>query len=237
MPDNRQSDIEAWFLSHVETVLRTQPSCERTPACVEDNFLADFARSTQKFSLSDSRVEHVTSCAYCMRRFLETRDRQRALLQGGKNQRNRKRWVIAASLGGCLVILIVSAFLLIMPLRRTPSPSQVAEVQRTIDLTNHGTYRGGETVPLQAVSLPPALVHLEIVLPRFSDPGNYTVSVLADKQGTRAVASANGVATGANPRTVLKVTLDLRSAKSGLYFLSTSRESEGGPYYYPLKIQ
>ena len=237
MPDNRKSDLETWFLSHVETVLRAHPSGDRTPDCVEGNFLADFARSTRKFSLSDSRVEHVTSCAYCMRRFLETRDRQRAPLEGGRMHQNRQRWVIAVSLAACLIILVISALLLERPARKPASPPQMAEVQRMIDLTNYGTYRGGDTVPLQAVSLPAALVHLEIVLPRFSDPGNYTVSVLADKQATSAVASATGVATGANPRTILKVTLDLRSARAGLYFLSTSRESEGGPYYYPLKIQ
>ena len=41
----------------------------------------------------------------------------------------------------------------------------------------------------------------------------------------------------AGPRLLLEVTLDLRRAQVGSYFLATVRESDNGTYYYPLKVQ
>ena len=72
----------------------------------------------------------------------------------------------------------------------TPKPvGELVAVDRTIDLFNHGTVRGGtEPNPLDAVSLPSTLVHLHLILPRFSDPGSYVVAVAKDKAGTAIVA-------------------------------------------------
>jgi hypothetical protein len=36
--------------------------------------------------------------------------------------------------------------------------------------------------------------------------------------------------------TEVKVVLDLRPAKAGMYFLATVRGADNGIYYYPLKI-
>ena len=36
--------------------------------------------------------------------------------------------------------------------------------------------------------------------------------------------------------TEVKVVLDLRAAKAGMYFLATVRGADNGVYYYPLKI-
>ena len=70
---------------------------------------------------------------------------------------------------------------------------ELAAVDRTIDLFNHGTLRGGsEPNPLDAVSLPSTLVHLRLILPRFSDPGSYVVAVSKDRAGTAIVARGSG---------------------------------------------
>ena len=87
------------------------------------------------------------------------------------------------------------------------------------------------------MSLPSSLVHLRLILPRFSDPGSYTVAVSKDKGGTEIVARGSGMTVAAGPRLLLEVTLDLRRAQVGSYFLATVRESDNGTYYYPLNVQ
>ena len=107
--------------------------------------------------------------------------------------------------------------------------SQLAIVVRTIDLYNRGTSRGGgEPNPLEAVSLPSALVHLRLILPRFSDPGNYVVAVSKDKAATAIAARGTGKTVADGQRLFLEVPLDLRGATAGSYFLATVRESDKG---------
>lgn len=118
------------------------------------------------------------------------------------------------------------------------SDQPVAAVDKTIDLFSHGTVRGGDQPsPLDAVSLPPSLVHLHLILPRFSDPGSYTIAVSKDEAGHDLLARGSGTAVANGPRLAVAVTLDLRGATDGSYFLSTVRESDDGTYYYPLKVQ
>jgi hypothetical protein len=85
--------------------------------------------------------------------------------------------------------------------------------------------------------LPAAIVHLSVVLPRFSEAGSYRVNVSTDKTGSQIVASGTGNAfEGDGDKVSLNVTLDLRGAKPGAYFLATVRGTDNGTYYYPLKI-
>jgi hypothetical protein len=121
----------------------------------------------------------------------------------------------------------------------TPSQAgQLAAVDRTIDLFNHGTVRGGaDPNPLEAVSLPSTLVHLHLILPRFSDAGSYVVAVSKDRAGTAIVAHGSAKTVGNGQQLTLDVLLDLRSAQAGSYFLATVRESDNGTYYYPLNVQ
>jgi hypothetical protein len=114
----------------------------------------------------------------------------------------------------------------------------LAVVDRTIDLFNHGTVRGAaDPNPLEAVSLPSTLVHLHLILPRFSEPGSYVVAVSKDRAGTAIAARGSGKTVADGPRLFLDVPLDLRGAPAGSYFLATVRESDNGTYYYPLNVQ
>ena len=113
-------------------------------------------------------------------------------------------------------------------------------VNAAVDLFNSGTLRGAgdDTTPLQEVSLPAAIVHLSVVLPRFSEAGSYKVDVSTDKIGSQIVASGTGNAVeGDGDKVSLNVTLDLRGARPGAYFLATVRGTDNGTYYYPLKIK
>jgi hypothetical protein len=111
-------------------------------------------------------------------------------------------------------------------------------VDAEVDLFNAGTLRGGDdgTNELQQVSLPAAIVHLSVTLPRFSETGRYEVLVSRDKAGSQVVAKGSGYGEDNDGKVRVKVTLDLRAAKAGEYFLATVRGADNGMYYYPLKI-
>jgi len=180
---------------------------------------------------------HLESCSPCFAEFrsfkLEAEDRR------------RRRWTVAGAVAACL---LVGFLLWLRPARfverqRTPGNATAlvarAEVTRDLDLSNYGTTRGvgDDAVEIKEVALPTAVVNLRIQLPRLSEPGRYHVAVAADRAGNKMVAQGDGIATGSDPHTMLTVTLDLRKAAPGSYFLSTERDQDAGAYYYPLKLQ
>ena len=87
------------------------------------------------------------------------------------------------------------------------------------------------------ITLPAAVVNLAVTLPRFSDPGPYELLVSKDKTANHVVAKAAGQAQEMNGRELLNVTLDLRAAKKGAYFLATVRGEDDGTYYYPVTLK
>lgn len=121
---------------------------------------------------------------------------------------------------------------------RSEQVASAVPVYATVDLFEAGTLRGAgdDATPLQAVSLPTAVVHLSITLPRFSQTGVYRIAVSRDRAGRDLAAEGEGTAAELAGKTRVDVTLDLRQAKAGMYFLATVRNSDNGTYYYPLKI-
>jgi hypothetical protein len=111
-------------------------------------------------------------------------------------------------------------------------------VNANVDLFNAGTVRGedDDENTLKQVSLPAAIVQLSVTLPRFSESGHYEVLVSRDKLGNEVVAKGSGDAVTNASKVVVGVTLDLRAAKPGAYFLATVRGSDNGMYYYPVQI-
>jgi hypothetical protein len=111
-------------------------------------------------------------------------------------------------------------------------------VNAQVDLFDAGTLRGADdgTNQLQEVALPAAIVHLSITLPRFSEDGRYEIMVSKDKAGRQVVAESSGDAKSTGGKVGVNVTLDLRAATPGAYFLATVRGADNGMYYYPLKI-
>jgi hypothetical protein len=87
------------------------------------------------------------------------------------------------------------------------------------------------------VSLPAALIKLTIVLPRHSAPGQYLVAITRDRNGNGIVAEGLAATSAAGSQQQITANLDLRTAKAGQYFLSTTHEQDQAAYYYPLQIK
>jgi hypothetical protein len=118
----------------------------------------------------------------------------------------------------------------------------MAAIPETIDLSNAGTLRSLQSdptqpSPLQSVSLPRALVKVNIILPRYSRPGQYAVAVTRDQTVNDPLARGSATAIGNGDQEEVAIDLDLRKSKPGSYFLSTTHEQDQASYYYPLEIK
>lgn len=119
---------------------------------------------------------------------------------------------------------------------RTPGIPR-ALLAESVDLWNAATNRGVQPGQLQSVELPAARVHLTITLPRFSPAGQYLVAVTHDQNGNGIVAEGAAATAASGTQQRVTVDLDLRTTKSGAYFLSTTHEQDQAAYYYPLHIE
>jgi len=181
----------------------------------------------------------VTSCNHCLPRLFELRPSTKAARPS-----LRRATAIAALCGVCLIAGFLGARYWNSQHARqignqAASPQQAAVVvDKTLDLTNYGTYRGLGAQPSRPLlNLPAALLHLNLILPRFSETGPYTIIVVAGREGTTRIAYATGNATLVGNQTKLTVTLDLRRAKPGGYVLLTELNGQDDWYSYPLRIQ
>lgn len=234
-----QVNPEQWFVEQLRAYTQRQPRGERTPECPDDSFLHAYAARPGSVSLLDPRVRHVTSCNHCLPRLLELRSTEGA---------HRPAFTRAAAIAALCAVCLVAGFLgarywnrqHARPIANQAANSQpaAAVIDRTLDLTNYGTYRGLGSHPSQPpLNLPATLLHLNLILPRFSQPGAYTIMVAGDRDGNGRMACTTGIATTAGNQTKLTVTLDLRGAKPGAYFLLTELRGEQNFYSYQLNIQ
>lgn len=210
----------------------------RREGCPDEKTLKDIAEN--RLPPDHPARLHLASCSPCFAEFRSFK----AEVDAARSSRLR---ILACGLAACLVIALGVYGSRVLLKKQAPQSAengaqkqagQLAAVDRTIDLYNHGTTRGGsEPSPLEAVSLPSALVRLRLILPRFSDPGSYVVAVSKDRAGTAIAARGSGKTFADGPRLFLDVPLDLRGASAGSYFLATMRESDNGIYHYPLTVQ
>jgi hypothetical protein len=228
---------EQWFVEQLRVYTQRQPRSAKTPECPGDSFLRQYAARPGSFPLSDSRVQHVTSCGHCLPALIEFRS------VVAVRRPAPARWAVIAGL--CAACLIVGFFVAKYwnrqsPLISNPPAGQQASaaIDRTLDLTNYGTFRGAqEQPPKPPLNLPAALLHVNLILPRFSEAGPYTIIVVAGREGTNRIAYATGNASIVGNQTKLTVTLDLRHAKPGSYVLLTELSGQDDWYSYPLRIQ
>jgi hypothetical protein len=217
--------------------LEANPNPERQ-GCPDEKTLRDIAEN--RLPADHPARLHLASCSPCFAEF-------RSFKVQVENARSSRRRILAWAIAACLLLAVGiygSRFLFkksepnVVKGGTQKPAGELAAVDRTIDLFDHGTLRGGtEPNPLDAVSLPSTLVHLRLILPRFSDPGSYVVAVARDRAGTAIVARGSSKTVGDGQRLLLDVSLDLRGAQAGSYFLATVRESDNGTYYYPLNVQ
>ena len=219
--------FETWIAQHHQARVLAG---ETTPVgpCPDEAFLRDLARKSKRIALSDSRVDHAANCPTCMSRLLILRQ---------ENRSRRRKLVLGLAAASCVVIVVALVSLARYGVRKEPPPANMAVVSQTVNLWNAGTFRGAQPGSLQSVSLPAALVRLTIILPRFSAPGQYLVAVTHDQNGNGVVAQGSTTANANGKQEAVSVELDLRSAKSGAYFLSTTHEQDQASYYYPLQIK
>src|SRR5581483_12103796 len=64
---------EQWFVEQLRAYTQRQPRSAPTPECPDDSFLREYAAKPRSFSLSDPRVQHVTSCGHCLPVLLDFR--------------------------------------------------------------------------------------------------------------------------------------------------------------------
>ncbi|HEV2395989.1 MAG TPA: hypothetical protein VGS27_03460 [Candidatus Sulfotelmatobacter sp.] len=218
--------FEAWVTeSHQKWVLAGGTTS--VGSCPDEAFLRDLARKARRIKLSDPRIDHAATCPTCLNQLLEFR------------QEIRSRWrklAVAGFVTACLVIAAVIAVARYGVQRQSPA-SNMAIVSETVNLWDVGTFRGEQPGQLQFVPLPAARLRLKIILPRFSPPGQYLVAVTRDQSGNGVMAEGSAVALANGDKETVAVDLDLRKAKSGQYFLSTTHEQDQASYYYPLQIQ
>jgi hypothetical protein len=219
--------VDAWVTQHHQERVLEGKTAPVGP-CPDESFLNSLARESQRVDLSDPRVDHAANCPICMRRLRALRS---------QHQAGRRKLVLSAAAVCCC--LIVAAFV-VLPRRGAETPHQaatMAAIPQTVDLWNAGTLRNGQPSPLQSVTLPAAMVKVTIILPRYSEPGQYAVAVTRDQTGNDLLAQSSATATGNGDREEIFVDLDLRKSNPGAYFLSTTHEQDQASYYYPLQIK
>lgn len=218
--------FEAWVTeSHQKWVL----AGGTTPVgpCPDEAFLRDLARKSRRIKLSDPRVDHAATCPTCLNQLLGFRQEIHSC---------RRTFTVAGLVTACLVIAAIIAVARYEVQRQSPA-ANMAIVSQTVNLWDVGTFRGEQPGQMQSVSLPAARVKLKIVLPRFSPPGQYLVAVTRNQSGNGVMAEGSAPALASGDKEAVSVDLDLREAKSGQYFLSTTHEQDQASYYYPLQIK
>ena len=235
--------------------LDAHPNPERI-GCPDEKTLKDLAED--RLPLEHPARLHLATCSECVAEYLgyrgewkraqseivvldETVSRPTPIPLRTREGQKLGRWAypIAAS----VLVLVGGAALYKVNSEHSHHTVEVASSRpqyANVDLFEATTSRGvgmeDDAAPLEQVLLPAAVVQLSVTLPRFSRPGDYKIMVSTDRAGTQVIATGQGTAHETAGKTNVAVTLDLRAAKPGAYFLATVRGSDNGTYYYPLQV-
>ena len=207
--------------------LKANPNPERE-GCPGRDTLNAIAKNT--LSVEHPARLHLASCSPCFGEFQQLKEVHRA------SRLKSKKVVLLAALAACVLFGVVGLRLLTRN-ASAPIATITSPLIRTIDLYNVGTVRGVEPGRIaDSVLLPATAVKLRLILPRFSQPGPYRIAVVRDKSGKTVLAEGTGATVADGPRQVVTVMLNLRSAPSGSYLLSTTHGDDEASYYYPVKV-
>lgn len=235
-----------------QAALHSYPNPERT-GCPGLRVLEEVANTRAPFQ--HPAYNHIKTCSPCLTEMLELRRKRiRAQkpekIEAGSAVVSRRtkspsfflrfwRRPIWAWIAVAAALVFAASLMLRTLVHSGPenNSNQVALVDRTINLWDRDTLRGvGEPAPLQAVVLPATFVRVKIILPRFSEGGNYSIAVTSDNHGGNVLARGVAPAKADGPREVVTVSLDLRGKTPGSYFLQTTRDQDEASYFYPLKV-
>ena len=207
--------------------LKANPNPERE-GCPGRDTLNAIAKNT--LSVEHPARLHLASCSPCFGEFQQLKEVHRT------SRLKSKKLALLAALAASVLFGVVGLRLLIRN-GSAPIATIASPLVRTIDLYNVGTVRGFEPGRIgDSVLLPATAVKLRLILPRFSQPGPYRIGVVRDKSGKAILAEGTGTTIADGPRQVVTVMLNLRSAPSGSYLLSTTHGDDEASYYYPVKV-
>lgn len=226
-PSHAEARFEAWIRKQYEARVLTGETALDQP-CPDESFLKELARKAKGVRFDDSRAVHAASCRACMSRLQVLRRKQRVHIRRSQ-----------IALAGVVCLILIAAWVVVPQWRKRgqETVSSVASISKTVNLWNAGTYRGQQPAPLKSVVLPAKEVRLTIILPRFSQAGRYLVAVTRNPDGTGVIAEGTAASILKDDQETVSVPLDLRNAKAGAYFFSTTHEQNQAAYYYPLRIR
>jgi hypothetical protein len=220
--------FESWLHQQYQELVLSGRASSPSGPCLDETFLRDLARKLRHIRFSDLRVEHAASCPICMRKLLGLRKQAES---------RHRRLMFASAVISCLIITVSVVLTVRHVITSRQSATGFVLVSRTVDLSSAGTFRGEQPSRLRSVLLPKGVIKLTLILPRFSDPGQYAVAVTRTRSDDDLVAHAKASSKREGENEELALLLDLRSATPGRYFLATTREQDEASYYYPLEIQ
>jgi len=222
-----EDKLEAWIKRlHAQRVASGQT--EPVGPCPNEKFLRSLAKRSRAISLSDARIDHAATCPNCMSRLVALRN---------ENRERNKKLAYAFAAATCLILVVAIFGLFHLRQNNQQTVALAQPVSKTVDLWNADTDRGQQPRQLQSVELPPTVVRLTVILPRFSPSGQYLIAVTRKEDGTGVIAEGLASTFIAGHHEKVSVALDLRKVTAGAYFLSTTHEQDQAAYYYPLRIK
>ena len=242
---NDDGDDTLLFEKLQEHVLENHPNPERI-GCLDRATLETWVQSPEKLNLADPKYLHVLKCAECTRDLIELREHRKeeaerisspAAPPGVISKSSNWRWTPLAAMFALCCIFIGGLFVWRSRTgTKYPPREQQAAVSQTIDLSNAGTLRGGESSSV-ALVLPRQFVILHLILPYYSPGGHYRVAITADRLDDSEKAEGEAIASAQGQRADVTVNLDLRDLAPGTYYLATTHDGDPASYFYPLTVR
>ena len=245
--NNHQNFLEdddndtALFERLQQQVLDNCPNPERV-GCPSPSVLRAFVDNPASVTPAELNDLHILKCAECTRDLMDLRRKcESGQTLESEPSPGRLRFVVLAA----MVIAVLSGILVTTTVywkgdhlseSKSAIPKAVT-VAKTIDLSRYGaTRRVEQAQPDRAISLPRATIDLDLILPFFSQPGQYRVTVANERGAASPLVSVSGVAETVTTRTELKIMLNLRDLPPGKYYLGTIEQSNGESYFYPINL-
>jgi hypothetical protein len=220
-----------------QLALAAYPNPERK-GCPGTDVLRDVA--SLAWPADHPGYDHIKHCSPCLREMFDLQEETWLAIM----KRRHRRYKVAIAAIVVLTAGLWSLTWIISSRRSNPggtatNVASIAHLQRTADLFDEpDALRGGDEPqkPFKTIYLPLAPLELKVILPRFSRPGVYQISICRDRNENSTLVKAVGRAVADEPRQIVTVMLDLSGLSKGSYWLSTRSEDEGGSYYFPLHL-